>query len=500
MSTDLVELLKDNVSPVVLEDETTQLFEKNQVLNDFYPILLTILKANPDLFTTLSQHLNPRLSDLFQGNLSAKQQFLTEYGENLEPNVTENILERAIPPSLHVLQAEAGSPHPASIAHLIQQNTDEINQHLPAWAASLLMALGVPAMKKMDIPTQYPDLEVSPQVEEIEQEMKRHTWIPFVILALLTLLTLFLYKKCSEDPKSDPMPAAPQVATTEPAKFELNTGDRGNLVQCQIYLNNPSYLEILQKEVKQTFASNLGCGADPATHFHTQFIDQDTLPSVLKILKDVPNVSLRWVGNEVNITAEKPADAERVASQIRALAKNVNVITPQTQATGAVSEPTAQTTMISSANSEAQKALASIKLDNVRALDVATALNMQIINFETGSAEIPLVNQSILDQAAALIQRANHVSLKVIGHTDAQGNADANKLLSQQRAQAVTDYLIAKGVDPAQLQAVGMGQERPQADNATEEGRFKNRRIEFEVINTETGKVRSVDEEGVKEQ
>lgn len=74
-----------------------------------------------------------------------------------------------------------------------------------------------------------------------------------------------------------------------------------------------------------------------------------------------------------------------------------------------------------------------------------------------------------------------------------------NKALSQKRAQAVVDYLVKQGVDPAQLQAVGYGSQQPVADNATPEGQFKNRRIEFEVLNTETGIVRAVDNEGVVE-
>lgn len=53
------------------------------------------------------------------------------------------------------------------------------------------------------------------------------------------------------------------------------------------------------------------------------------------------------------------------------------------------------------------------------------------------------------------------------------GNAEANKALSQERAQAVVDYLVSKGVDPAQLQAVGYGQEKPVAENSTKEGQFK---------------------------
>ncbi|EPU9015955.1 OmpA family protein, partial [Acinetobacter baumannii] len=53
--------------------------------------------------------------------------------------------------------------------------------------------------------------------------------------------------------------------------------------------------------------------------------------------------------------------------------------------------------------------------------------------------------------------------------------------LSQRRAQAVVDYLVSKGVDASKLVAKGHGSEQPVADNTTEEGRFKNRRIEFSV-------------------
>ena len=125
---------------------------------------------------------------------------------------------------------------------------------------------------------------------------------------------------------------------------------------------------------------------------------------------------------------------------------------------------------------------------------------MQIINFDTGSATIPDANKSILDQGAALIKRVPEVHLTVKGHTDAVGSAESNKALSQKRAQAVVNYLVQQGVDPAQLQAVGYGQEQPIADNVTPEGQFKNRRIEFEVLNTETGIVREVDDKGINKQ
>ena len=67
------------------------------------------------------------------------------------------------------------------------------------------------------------------------------------------------------------------------------------------------------------------------------------------------------------------------------------------------------------------------------------------------------------------------------GHTDNTGSVAGNQTLSQQRAQAVVKYLSGAGVDTSQLKAVGYGQDKPIADNATSAGKRENRRIEFVV-------------------
>ena len=97
------------------------------------------------------------------------------------------------------------------------------------------------------------------------------------------------------------------------------------------------------------------------------------------------------------------------------------------------------------------------------------------------------------------MKRAPQVHLRVIGHTDAQGDEEINKQLSLQRAQAIVNYLVKQGVDPAQLNAIGMGPAQPNASNAKDVDRYKNRRIAFEVMNTNTGTVRAVDDQGVKQ-
>ena len=72
--------------------------------------------------------------------------------------------------------------------------------------------------------------------------------------------------------------------------------------------------------------------------------------------------------------------------------------------------------------------------------------------------------------------------VRVEGHTDSQGNPQANLSLSQQRADAIKDVLRAAGIRASQVQAIGLGGEQPVASNATAQGRERNRRVEVIVL------------------
>ena len=76
MSNNLIDVLKQQVSAMVLEGETTFFTEKNTALSLFYPILLSILRGKPSLIERLRDQLNPRLNDLFEGHPALKPQFL----------------------------------------------------------------------------------------------------------------------------------------------------------------------------------------------------------------------------------------------------------------------------------------------------------------------------------------------------------------------------------------------------------------------------------------
>ncbi len=116
------------------------------------------------------------------------------------------------------------------------------------------------------------------------------------------------------------------------------------------------------------------------------------------------------------------------------------------------------------------------------AKELVDALNLNIINFASGKAEIPAESRDILDQSAKAIAGAPAGTvLQVGGHTDNTGNAAGNQALSARRATAVREYLVQHGVAPGSLTAKGFGAGSPVADNGTEAGRFKNRRIEFTV-------------------
>jgi len=108
--------------------------------------------------------------------------------------------------------------------------------------------------------------------------------------------------------------------------------------------------------------------------------------------------------------------------------------------------------------------------------DGSIALN---ILFETGKSAIEQGSLPIVDQIYDLLNRNTELKISIEGHTDNIGQAAANKKLSQERAKAVMDALVSKGIDTARLSAIGWGQEKPVADNASDEGKAKNRRVEI---------------------
>ena len=106
------------------------------------------------------------------------------------------------------------------------------------------------------------------------------------------------------------------------------------------------------------------------------------------------------------------------------------------------------------------------------------------IVFPSGSATLDENSKYIIDMEFGDIAKMFATSrIRIEGNTDNIGSAESNKALSLQRAQAVADYLVAKyGFDPNRFVIVGNGPDKPVATNDTEEGRAKNRRTEFFLL------------------
>lgn len=108
----------------------------------------------------------------------------------------------------------------------------------------------------------------------------------------------------------------------------------------------------------------------------------------------------------------------------------------------------------------------------------------KVVEFELGSAVLTPVGRAVLDEVIpVLLALDTKTKVQVVGHTDASGSQPANLALSQIRANAVRAYLVEHKLPPASVFTVGLGSDKSLFSNDTPEGRAKNRRIEFEILN-----------------
>jgi outer membrane protein OmpA-like peptidoglycan-associated protein len=120
------------------------------------------------------------------------------------------------------------------------------------------------------------------------------------------------------------------------------------------------------------------------------------------------------------------------------------------------------------------------RLQNIRATRGAQGMQMTLddIAFAPGRAALRPEAKASLGKLVAFVNKDPTKPIRIEGHTDGRGNANANQLLSQRRADSVRDALIAAGVAASRMTSAGLGADNPVADNETEEGRAKNRRVD----------------------
>jgi outer membrane protein OmpA-like peptidoglycan-associated protein/uncharacterized protein YidB (DUF937 family) len=201
------------------------------------------------------------------------------------------------------------------------------------------------------------------------------------------------------------------------------------------------------------------------------------LPRIGDLLASVktPGVDLSLDGDAVKLGGWLSAvDRQAIGDKVRGIMGATSTI-------GTLGDPAVDA--MRAANDRAVSALTALGTSGVAADSVVQAMNLAIINFQTGSADIPAESRDVIRRSAAAIKGLPSGSrIEIGGHTDNTGDSSANMSLSQRRADAVKNALVADGVSGDVLLTRGYGDTKPRASNDTEYGRFQNRRIEYAVI------------------
>ena len=209
-------------------------------------------------------------------------------------------------------------------------------------------------------------------------------------------------------------------------------------------------------------------GTKTMVHYQFNFESNQPKPSALQILRNYENAVKKIGGTTVFLSA-----AEAIAT-FKVLKNGKETAWVKLNCGGDDNSDFYELTIIQ---------LEEMKQE-VTSTDILTALNTDghialYINFETGKADIKPESQSIIDQISEMLSANPTLKISLEGHTDNVGSITSNQTLSESRAKAVVNALISKGTDKARLSSKGWGQTKPVAENTTEEGKAKNRRVEI---------------------
>lgn len=289
------------------------------------------------------------------------------------------------------------------------------------------------------------------------------------LLALIVLAVLFwLMRSCRQQPEVAPLPAPAEPATiSQPAAATAQSAARLDMQHAggKVSVNGQLASDADRTRLWDALVANFGQGnvsGDISVAASTLPAGwMDPLIAALPALK-ADGLKLGLDGDTLRIDSSGLDDEQRFAlsDKLRGLFSGYR---------------------ISGLWDPAAAALAGLQA-GFSGDDLVKALNMMNIYFDTGSASITGDSQETLGSAANAIKAApTGTRIEVSGHTDNTGDAAANLSLSQQRAAAVVTRLGELGVANGVLSAKGYGQDKPRADNTTEQGRAQNRRIEFSV-------------------
>lgn len=210
-------------------------------------------------------------------------------------------------------------------------------------------------------------------------------------------------------------------------------------------------------EAKKSFGENNVTDLTSVSNNTTSANWLSVLPKTFGTIKPLAKGSLQFNGGDVIIKADVPTEEDKSA-----------LLRQVTASIGSNLRVNDQISVAAAPAANLQNRLNDL-------------LTNRVIEFESADDTLTAKGKALLDEALPIIRESKQGEIEIAGHTDSRGQPVLNQELSQARADAVRDYLVAKGIDSNRLKPVGYGASRPIADNSTTPGQKKNRRIEFSV-------------------
>lgn len=480
---DIISHLTRTVSPAVLGDDSTP--AKKNLLEQFYAIFAARL-ADKD---THSRFANENIAQDDQGFYdrvwtegsqrdSISRELASEH--NVDATAARGLVTMAAPLAYHEIKSLAGT---TPVPQFLNDNKANYQHHIPAWASTVvpagMIAAAPLAGERISDTTSMAPL----QREEEEKGGFMKALLPIIGLIILAALAWALLRGCQDNPEpvatpvvvqeqGDNQTAVASASDVEPASLRIATGEANTLYACRINAGDETLNSQIMDSLQNAFGDEATkCRSDVDDNFALDMPAAAALPAILPIMKSSPNASMIVKGNDIFVNSPDAGALDKLVADIQAAAPGMNVV---------AEGPLDLQNEIDSSLAAADVAMNKLG-ENPDPRDVARALSLQVVNFEIDKAVIPDANKPFLDRAVKLMEQVPDMKLMIIGHTDKTADAAYNMKLSQERAQSMKDYMVSQGADPSKLMTKGKGETDPIADNSTEQGRFRNRRIEFTV-------------------
>lgn len=387
-------------------------------------------------------------------------------------------------------QGVIGSALAFMIPRVVDLLTPEgvVPSRLPAWVSSYLggAAPRTEPVRTEPVRTEHVRTEAGrPPIEHARRaETSGSTFLRLLPFLALPLLGFLVYRACSREPEQvgyrAPTTVSPTPAATEQAQVQtqvpgidsrLSIVNSGGKIRFSGVVSDEQTKQNILNQLRSAFGAGNVNGDINVDSRARNVAWTSNLASALSNFR-TSGSEVTFDGDSINVGGTLP---ENTKSEMVAKLKSIygnGIRVGSFEAAASVAE----------AGRRATEALSSLK-PGFTAEDLTRALNMNVINFASGSAQIPRESTPVLEQSASAIKSGpTGTVLEIGGYTDNVGNTTANQRLSQQRADSVRRFFIDKGVSSDSLVSKGYGDSNPIASNDTADGRFKNRRIEYKDL------------------